>query len=438
MKKRILIAIILSATSISLYPQMAQDTSIVNAEMEMLMGNYSKALAIIQHQQHKMGINERWLQLKALAFENLNQFDSAENIYGRILEYNEKNIDAIRGLARTYSALGRVTAARAEWERVLKVDSLDRSSRLSYARLLKRESDYSNAINQFQCLIQADSCNFSHWEQIGDCAVGLGKADVAYEAYDNAFNCNPANAPLAAKYLQFIIKAGAPPWIVLPVAEKVIQADSTYVPLMRMKGYVFYFYFKDYPSAQKWFEKAYEMGDTSKFTTKHLGISLYNNGYFTKASEIMAQAFASDSTDRMLNYVLAKAYIDIGERFKALELLNLNEFLILPDTLELSVIYATRGELHSRALEYQLAINNYEKAFELDPKSVSYLLRIGESYYGLKQFKVALGYFEDFLAKSEALSKKKSKEDKLAENARANFYIERIKKELFFLDEKIR
>jgi tetratricopeptide (TPR) repeat protein len=180
------------------------------------------------------------------------------------------------------------------------------------------------------------------------------------------------------------------------------------------------------------------MGDTSKFTTKHLGITLYNNGYFTKASEMMALAFASDSTDRMLNYVLARAYIDIGERFKALELLNLNEFLILPDTMELSVIYATRGELHSRAMEYQLAIKNYERAFDLDPKSIYYLLRIGESYYGLKELKKALDYFEVFLAKSEAASKNNSNKDKLTENARANFYIEKIKKELFFLDEKIK
>jgi tetratricopeptide (TPR) repeat protein len=438
MKKRILIAVILSATSISLYPQMAQDTSIVNAEMEMLMGNYSTALFLIQHQQQKMDINERWLQLKALAFENLNQFDSAEKIYARILEFNGNNIDATRGLARTYTAIGRVKAAVAQWERAITIDSLNRSTRLSYARLLKREGDLSRALIQYQWLIQADTCNFSHWEQIGDCAAGLGKIDVAYEAYDKAFYCNPANAPLAAKYLQFVVKSGAPPWIVIPVAEVAIKADSTYIPLVRLMGYVKYNYTKDYPSAQKWFTKAYEMGDTSKFTTKHLGITLYNNGYFTKASEMMALAFASDSTDRMLNYVLARAYIDIGERFKALELLNLNEFLILPDTMELSVIYATRGELHSRAMEYQLAIKNYERAFDLDPKSIYYLLRIGESYYGLKELKKALDYFEVFLAKSEAASKNNSNKDKLTENARANFYIEKIKKELFFLDEKIK
>lgn len=436
MAKQLFFLSLFLCSSIILLSQTTQDTALINAEINLLKGNYEKTLKTFDRHNSRANSNIQWLQLRALAYENLGQFDSAESVYSKILNSNNNDLDAIGGLARIYTATGKVASAKAKWEQALMLDTLNRTTRLSYARLLKRENEFCNAIKQYQWLVRNDTCNFSHWEQIGDCAVGMGKIDVAFEAYNSSFYCNPANAPLAAKYLQFMAISGAPAWIVLPVATIAIEADTTYAPLNRTMGYIQFFYNKDYKAAEKWLTKAYEMGDTSRFTTKHLGITLYYNGYFTRASEMLARAYASDSTDRMLNFVLARAYMDIGERFKAQKLLSLNELLIMPDTLELSVIYATRGELHYKAMEYQLAIKNYEKAFELDPTSLQYYFQIGLCYNGLNKSQTALNYFEEFLKRNDEFKVSKPAKVRLSEETLAKYYQERLRKELFFLDEK--
>lgn len=216
----------------------------------------------------------------------------------------------------------------------------------------------------------------------------------------------------------------------MPIAELAYQQDTTYLPIIRVKGYL-QFLSQNYEDAEKWLEKGYLSGDTTRFMLKFLGITKYHRGSYLTATKILERAFERDTSDNVLNYILAKSCIEVGDWRRAIELINLTEDLLTPDSIEIAVLYATRGEAYNKSGQYVNAISNFEKALNLHPSYKAYLFEIGHCYYNAKEYELAKKTIEDFLTIAEQKPIQKSTSDKIGY---AKHLLKIINGEVFFLD----
>ncbi|MDY0254096.1 MAG: tetratricopeptide repeat protein [Tenuifilaceae bacterium] len=371
-----------------------------------------------------------WLMLGGL-WENRMQYDSAVAAYQRAIAVDSTCTKCKQHLASSLANLGKNGWALRIYQEILETDSSNVSVRSQFARLLRRDGRFLEAFLQFEHLLQVDTLNSYLWEQLGDCAMRIDSMAVGLHAYNKSFELNPANMPLAIKLINGFIKGGIPPGIVMPIADIAYKQDSTYVPIIRTKGYLFYLS-QVYPDAEKWLEKASIMGDSSRFTHKFLGISKYHIGKYLAATEYLEKAFEKDTSDNVLNYIMANSYIQIGDWPRAIELLDMTEELLTPNPKEIALLYASRGEAYKKANQFQKAIAQFEKALELHPDYKAYIYEIGLCYYNAKDYDNAKKTLEDFLVFADDSTAMRS----ITERApMAKHFIRRINGETFFIDD---
>ncbi|MDX9848428.1 MAG: hypothetical protein RBT74_15710 [Tenuifilaceae bacterium] len=430
--KLILIAVSLVLISLSFSKTFAQEEEIATSDISLLIYDLSdeQLIDLLKVNLKKDSTKTReWLILGGL-WENRLQYDSAITAYRRAAEIESTCIKCKQHLASALAIKGSITEAIKIYEEALTSDSSNISLRSDYARLLKRDSRFLQAYRQFEHLIRSDSTNYYIWEQLGDCAMRIDSIAIGLQAYNTSFELNPANAPLALKLINGFINSGIPPFIVMPIAELAYQQDTTYLPIIRVKGYL-QFLSQNYEDAEKWLEKGYLSGDTTRFMLKFLGITKYHRGSYLTATKILERAFERDTSDNVLNYILAKSCIEVGDWRRAIELINLTEDLLTPDSIEIAVLYATRGEAYNKSGQYVNAISNFEKALNLHPSYKAYLFEIGHCYYNAKEYELAKKTIEDFLTIAEQKPIQKSTSDKIGY---AKHLLKIINGEVFFLD----
>lgn len=372
---------------------------------------------------------KNWQMLGGL-WENRMQFDSALIAYNNAIAVDSSCIKCKQDKARVLASLGKNTSALRLYQEILKDDSINVSVRSQYARMLRKDGQFPKAFHQFEYLLLTDSLNSYLWEQLGDCAMRIDSMAIALQAYNTSFELNPANMPLAIKLINGFIKGGIPPKAVMPIADIAHKQDSTYVPIIRTKGYLF-FLSQVYPDAEKWLEKANALGDSSRFTHKFLGISKYHIGKYLAATEYLEKAFEKDTTDNVLNYILANSHIHIGGWPRAIELLDITEELLTPDPKEIALLYASRGEAYRKANQHKKAIAQFEKALELHPEYKAYLYEIGICYYNAKDYDNAKRALENFLVYADDSTAIRSITDRAPI---AKHFIRQINGETFFLE----
>jgi tetratricopeptide (TPR) repeat protein len=369
-------------------------------------------------------------QMLGRIWENRMQFDSALVAYNNAIAVDSSCIKCKQDKARVLASLGKNTSALRLYQKILKNDTTNVSVRSQYARMLRKDGQFAKAFHQFDYLLLADSLNSYLWEQLGDCAMRIDSIAIGLKAYNKSFELNPANMPLAIKLINGFIKVEVPPMFIMPFADIAHKQDSTYVPIIRTKGYL-YFLSEGYHEAEEWLEKSNALGDSSRFTHKFLGISKYHVGKYLSATEILEKAFAKDTSDNVLNYVMANSYIQIGDWPRAVELLDLTEELITPDPKEVAILYAARGEAYKKSSQYIMAIEQFEKALERHPEYKAYLFDIGQCYYSIKNYEKAKKVFEELQLFAEDESALRSTKERAS---MANYFIRQINGEIFFLD----
>lgn len=372
---------------------------------------------------------QSWLTLGIL-WENRMQYDSAHYAYSKAATADTTCIKCKQQLASVLATKGKISEAIKIYQQILTNHPENITVQSQYARLLKRDGRYREAYMQFQDLISRDSTNYYLWEQLGDCAMQIDSTSAGQLAYLYSFEINPGNMPLAVKLLNGYIKGGSLIPFVMPYADIAYEQDSTYIPLIRIKGYLHYL-LNDFTESEKWFEKAYTAGDSSRFTTKFLGITKYQKGNYLATTELLTKAYLIDSTDNVVNFLLAKACTEVGDWPQAIKLLNYTEDLLTPDNKEIALLYSARGDAYRKSRQFELAIEQFERAMEINPKQNTYLFEIGQTYYLADQYDKAKDYLENFISIAKDEKASKAARSKLSH---AKSYLKFINREIFFLD----
>ncbi len=370
-----------------------------------------------------------YLILGSLYEEQL-KYDSAQVSYQKALELDSTCSQCYQKLANVMVAKGMVRNAIERYEKALQIDSTNRNARIQLARLLKRENMFKNSIEHWRYLLLNDSANYYIFEQIGDCASRMNEMGWAWNAYHSSFYLNPNNMPVAAKIGQIGIQQNVPSMYYESVIDSALTIDSTYIPLLRVKGTMM-FNMKEYEKSLRIYENAFQLGDTSRITLKHMGVSCFNIGKFLKSSTYLEFAYKYDSTDVSLNYYWASSLINIGERVKAIELLNSTEAIMIPDPKEMSLLYETRADAYQKGGDHKLALEQKLKALEFNPTNLDLIYSIAFQYDHIeKNAEKSIEYYEKYLALAV------DKNDSYKVNA-AKKAIKRLREGLFFDDKLI-
>ncbi|BDX39334.1 hypothetical protein CYCD_26890 [Tenuifilaceae bacterium CYCD] len=372
----------------------------------------------------------RYNQLKGLIYENIGRYDSASFAYKRAMELDSTYIPALKGYARSLYSYGNITMAKKQYEKILKLDSLCINTRLQYANVLKREGDYAKAFFNYCWLTNYDSTNFYFWDQRADCSAQLNNFLDAINSYDCAISLNKQNLDIVVKYLKLLNQLQVPTEDIVAEADSALEVDSLYIPLLKLKGKLFADQ-KKYKQSYDIFNKIYEMGDSSFFTLKYLGISKYSTGLYYQSIPDFEKAFERDSSDSFMNFVYSSSLFQIGDRKQALKIVDYTERMLTPDSSLVAVIYDLKGDINFENRDYSSAIECYEKAQNYSKSENEFIFKIGRSYYSAKDYTTSTKYLKDYLAKvDDGTEKSKSSSNIWL----AKHFLEKIKEENFFRD----
>ncbi len=412
---------------VNLYSQ-AQDNSFVDIEIALSEGDYNRALALINDNRQTTSL--RYNQLKGIIYENIGRYDSASIAYKRAIEIDSTYIPAHKGYARSLYSYGNIKVARKQYEKILKLDSLCINTRLQYANVLKREGDYAKAFFNYCWLTNFDSTNFYFWDQRADCAAQINNYLDAINSYSIAIELNRQNLDIVVKYLKLLIQLRVPTEDIMAEADSALKVDSLYIPLLKLKGKLFADQ-KKYKKSLEIFTKVYELGDSSFFTSKYLGINKYSTGLYYQSIPDFERAFLRDSSDSFLNFVYSSALFQIGDRKVAMKVLDYTEMMLIPDSSLIAVIYDLKGDINFDNKNFSLAVDCYEKAQNYSKSENEFIFKIGRSYYFAKDYATSTKYFKDYLAKVDDGNEKSKSSSNIW---LAKHFLEKIKEENFFRD----
>jgi|GEM_PF-1169423 tetratricopeptide (TPR) repeat protein len=417
---------------VNLYAQQKNTQGLPKLEADYMAGRYEVVTKTCHEVLTVNPNNAEALLWNGLSWERLARFDKALNSFERLLNCDSTSTIAMFGIARCYSEMGQPRKAIHFYSKLLAKDSTNQGAKIQLARLHKQEGNYTNALLYFYNLSQQDTSNYYFLEQMGDCWQKLNNSYETWEAYNKSFRLNSANLPLAVKILNIGINSGVFPYINLGIATKALQSDSTYLPVIRLVGYL-YFRLNDYPKAQEWYNKAYRLGDSTLFSTlKYLGISLFNNGLSYRSAELLAKAFQLDTADRVVNFIYAKALKNMGNYNLAERVMDITERLLYPDSVELSMVLSTKGDITFAANKFDSALSNYRKALDYYPSELRNMYNIATCYQRQNNNAKAIEWHSKYI---ETCNRKGKLDKKACQFYSSSEYeIKRLRNELFFDD----
>jgi tetratricopeptide (TPR) repeat protein len=293
------------------------------------------------------------------------------------------------------------------------------------------------AIECLQREIIVDTSNLDYLTHLGDNYIRIESVNLAIKVFSKILIINPNDQLTAIKLSNLFIK-NKEYTKAIEVCDMGLFVDSTNRKLIKIKG-IASFNIPDFKTAENCFGYLYELGDSSKFVLKHMGISEFNNNLLFLARDHLLQAFKLDSTDYEVCFMLGRCFQNPPEPEKGLYFLNRMDSLLQPDPKILSALYNEKQSIYSSAENYQKALKCYIMAYKYNPKP-EYVFYMASLYQNrLNDKKRAIEEYERFL---RILPKKNDNEGKTEKSNRvislksiATRNIIKLKEELFFEGE---
>ncbi len=236
--------------------------------------------------------------------------------------------------------------------------------------------------------------NFNITSLLGRNYAIMGKYGEALEEFEESFRANPnnTNSMLNVGYC----------YLKMEEYDRAEQYFKKYIDAMPRseKGYnnlaIVYYSRGDYAKAVEHYRKAVELKPSVADTYFNLANALRAQKNYEQAVVEYKTALKLKPNFDDARQALISLYFELGEPEKARELIN-SSLLKHPEAAETFI--AKGRELHKQG-KFREAIQEYFKAFQLNPKNHNACYNIGLSYYRLNNFPEA----EKYLKKSVELN----------------------------------
>lgn len=363
MKKGIWTILILIATIHSSRIS-GQEAADITEELSALVFNkkFREAIDLGSAELSRDSMNPQVYYYLGLAFSNLKQYKNACEVFEKANAIAPGNKSLLLNLADCYYETADIPVAEIILKDLIREDSSDTYVWLQLAQLYQRQAKADEAGLIYQKLWSEDSTNIWYPRQMG---YILMRSERYQEAVPFLELVVEADSSDQGSYLRLgqayiILKAIDR----IPVLDKAIRQDSLQPQLHRYRGGL-WLGFGKFKLAEYDLKIALELGDTTAFTCRHLGISQFQQSKYDEALVSFTKAVELDSLDTESWYNLGFCYKWAEDLPKAIECMNRAlKIAIAPST---GSIYSGLGLFYNLQRDLKTAMKYYEKAAEYNP-----------------------------------------------------------------------
>ena len=323
------------------------------------------------------------------------------------------------------------------------IDSLIISDSLNFDLVRKKilinesNANYYNAINILEKKVETDSTNLFYLTHLGDNYKKIRNNYLSIYYYYRAYRLNSQNYYIAKKLARnYLITQ---PIKALDVCNNMLKNDSLNIPFLKLKAISLNRIGKRSEALNN-FRQAFNLGDSSLFVLKKIGILNCKLNYFYEAEPFLKMALQHDSTDAELYFFYGCVLENSRNRILAVDTLQKALELLKPDKMVVSIIYEHIAFLYRDNKNYNESLKYYQLALENNPKKIEYNYFIASLYKNnLKNNKLALNKYNLFIQQvedvqnSNVVQRKSNIKASYLEAAKAS--LEELKEEMFFKGE---
>lgn len=377
--------------------------------------------------------------LKALSEAQTGKPAEAIQTLHKALDRHPGEQRTLRMLASQYYELGNYPQASEIYRDLVRSDSGDIASWLKLAEIASFKQQYPEAVRSAGTVLGLDPENLSALILMGE-LMNRQNSSSAVIYYERAWKHYPGNQKVAYALGNWYIQAEQPQKAI-PVCELVLENDSASIRFHKLLGFASYRAGKTVQAVRSLIQ-AVDLGDSTVFTFKYLGISHYLNFDFQRAVEALSVATEKDTTDAEVHFFLGSSLGNTTRKQEAMYHLDRSLELMQPDGAVVARIYSEQGNIMRLEMEYEKAYALYEKSWQADttnPVPIYYMASILDN--SLRRSREALADYRRFIEQLDAMPPAEEKESGSQSQIPTlrNIVEDRIElltEELFFLDER--
>ncbi len=313
---------------------------------------------------------------------------------------------------------------------------------IRYIEILEFQNSYNEAIDLLENRLGYDSLTLSLLIHLGDNYYQLDSNKIAMRYYKKVYSINPDDQATANKLASILVKEKEYKKAIV-VCDEILSNDSLNRKFIRIKGSAS-FSSQDFTTSNACFGHLYEMGDSSLFVLKHLGLGEIEEYLFAESRKHLLGAYEKDPNIHEVCFALGRGFFNSRTPEKGMMYLDRLDSLLQPDTSVLIAVILEKQTGYSILKEYDKALSCFLQANALDPQP-KYLFFMASIYqHRLDDPQKALDLYTEFLEvlpPSPELSDSPDLEGQRVITLRsaAETMITELKEELFFegkLEEK--
>ncbi len=374
--------------------QQQDDTRQIKYMMESC--EFSQAIVLAELLLSQDSTRTELLLLKGQALAAGFHYTDAISVLLKAFRYDTTNIRILNELVEVYRQAGDQDNAIASSRKISVLVPDNVYFKIRLANLYYAGEDYREAVKILSPLYREDSTQFYVTRQLGNCYNELKLSDSAIRYYRRALRIMPYDQYVTGKLINVLIRedniAMALYWSQVYLAQ-----DSAYIPILKQSGYCYYLLI-DFKSSAAQFSKCVNLGDSSKFTMKYLGLSYYKQEIYDAAVPCFRKAFLADTNDaEVCFYYGVSEYRSLGVD-TGLVYLNRTFRLLMPTPQFLSTLYVELAAVNTATGHADTAIVLLQKALESNPGNNTLRFKIAYQYdYYLRKPYEGLPWYREFL-----------------------------------------
>lgn len=367
---------------------------------------YNKALVLIDRQLEVDSASAELYQLQGNVHRQMYAFDKAIASYQKAIQLDSSNNQSAIELANTYKIIQKYPEAQTYYCKALSRDTSNFFLKIELANCqylnatdngeITNPIEYLNAINTWLDLYQCDS---THYYTVKRLAQSFAKLDVnqAIRFYQRAIALQPldVNNILAISNLYVAQKQYVNG---VELTSAFMQRDSTCEKINAMNAYLL-MQNKEYSAAIKAFSRCYANGDSSRFVTKNLGISLFNEFEYDSAILFLEKAYYQDTTDVNNLDFLGVACVRAYQSKKGVDYLEKALHCFDSSIKQYTSVYSHLASACHQWAECpsEKRLDVYHKVLELKPDDPSINLLFAYEYDYQRDYNKAIRYYKQYL-----------------------------------------
>lgn len=376
---------------------------------------------LYSHQQYGQLINHCRLQINnepgngmahyylALAQQSLFRFNNAANSFFKAFNLGYEPVSSVFLAALNFEKAGNTPRAEQLFLQLLNTDSTHIAARANLALLYKNNHEWVKAVDNFAWLANADSTNGYYYSQLAFCCSKAGISVPVIPYYIKAIELNPTDYESAKQLVNQCIDQ--------KYYDYAISYTDTF--LVSFKNDIYFLKQQallsaltgNYLDAVRNFENVVALGDTSQFTCKYYGQSLYNNGNYEQATIWLGRYLNNKPDDAHQRIILGLACNYAYKYTDAINHFDMAYSQIFDKKL-ISRIDTERGNTYSRYADYiafrdttpakknelyNNALASYQSAINIYPQNYEVLKLIALLYeQKFKNQQLALYYYQKY------------------------------------------